>query len=169
MAVNKELCAKCVYWEPLSGTNRRAGGWYCNSLEHTGRSILTANKGLDDPNRCNLFCREAKGNRQKELAAARMAKQARAEAQRAAKAKEPPKEPTPRKRRQVAELDGQGKTSAIYDNVEQAAAETGISVALIYRSCGEPRYCRNRMKKGKRAFEWVLPSHGKVKENERKN
>lgn len=154
MAVNKKLCARCAYWEPLSGTGKRAGGWYCNSLGHTGRSILTANKGLNDPNKCRLFCQAGKRDRQKELEAARLARQAEADAKRAAKAMEPPKEAR-RKRRRVAELDGQGKVLAIYDDVHRAAAETGISVALVYRSCGEALYRRNRQKKGKRAFAWA--------------
>lgn len=154
MTINKKLCAQCAYWEPLSPSNRRANGWFCNSLEYTGRSIITANKGLNDPNKCRLFCQAGKRDRQKELEAERLARQAEADAKRAAKAMEPPK-PKRRKRKRVAELDGQGKTLAVYDDVQQAAAETNISMPLIYRSCGEATYRRNRQKKGKRAFAWA--------------
>ncbi len=154
MTINKKLCAQCAYWEPLSPSNRRANGWFCNSLEYTGRSIITANKGLNDPNKCRLFCQAGKRDRQKEQEAARLARQAEADAKRAVKAMEPPKEAR-RKRRRVAELDSQGKTLAVYDDVQQAAAETGISVALVYRSCGEALCRRNRQKKGKRAFAWA--------------
>lgn len=154
MAVNKELCARCAYFEPLSPSNRRVSGWFCNSLGHTGRSILTANKGLDDPNKCNLFCPAAGKDKHKEAEAAKAARQAEALAAKA-KAKEPPKEPKRRKRRRVAELDEQGKVLAIYDDVEQAAEKTYFSRAVIYRSCNETVFRRNRHKKGKHAFAWV--------------
>lgn len=63
MPVSKTLCNKCQYYEWLSPSSEIERA--CNCLLRTGRSVAVANRGLDDPMKCNLFKVKSSGRRAK--------------------------------------------------------------------------------------------------------